>query len=185
MKKKIVHKNKIRWGLPLIILMGIAVLLSMAYMTYAIRLIIFLIQNPKLMPIVVLLITLFPLLALDFIFFPVFKGVLFELIRKEDSGLVLYTTGIEINRLFLEWKKIKSISFNSGRINRKDFFRGFGLPALQEIYILDKKGKEYSCTIDIDYSLKKDRENNNLREIRDMLLGLEKARLISDWAQRF
>ena len=55
---------------------------------------------------------------------------------------------------------------------------------LQKIFILDKKGKEHSCIIDIDYYLKKNRDKNNLRQIRDLLLGLDKLSLLSDWAEK-
>ena len=57
-------------------------------------------------------------------------------------------------------------------------------PVLQKIYILDKKGKEYSSIIDIDYFLKENREDNNLRKIKELLYGMDKLELISDWAEK-
>ena len=119
-----------------------------------------------------------PLIILNIIFLPIVKLVL-----KQDFSL--YTSGVKIKKKYIEWKKIKSISFQTGRLKSDEaFFRGFKLPVLQRIFVLDKDGKEYSCIIDIDYYSKTKREDNNLRKIRELLLGMDRISLLSDWAEK-
>lgn len=180
MKKRLVHRNTVNWGLFILIITGFVAILTLIYLYYFVILLIrFNFLN---IPIIIWLTTL-PVLFLNIMLFPVCRTTFLSIIKKSD--FLLYTTGIKIKNKYFLWKQIKSISFKTGRYKgKKVFFRGFQLPMLQKIFILDKKGKEYSCIIDIDYYLKKNRDKNNLRQIRDLLLGLDKLSLLSDWAEK-
>jgi len=180
MKKRLVHKNNVNWGLFILIITGFVAILTLIYLYYFVILLIRF--NLFKLPIIIWLTTL-PLLVLNILLFQVCRTTFLSIIKKSD--FILYTTGIKINNKYLMWKQIKSISFKTGRYkSKKVFFRGVKLPMLQKIFILDKKGKEYSCIIDIDYYLKKNRDKNNLRQVRDLLLGLDKLSLLSDWAEK-
>ena len=97
----------------------------------------------------------------------------------------LHTDCIRIKNKNLEWKKVKSISFQTGRpIYDRTFNLGIKLPALQKIFILDKEGLEYSAIIDIDYYSKKNRKENNIKTISRFLAGMDKEYLIADWAEK-
>jgi len=120
-----------------------------------------------------ILFLLLPLVILDLIFLPV--------IRK--PRFILFDTGVRIKGTFLSWKEIKSISFQSGRINQENPLKG-RLPAIQRIFILDKKGREFSTLIDIDYFSKQDRKNNNLMKLNKYLFDMNKVSIISDWAEK-
>jgi hypothetical protein len=61
---------------------------------------------------------------------------------------------------------------------------GFKMPAFQRIFILDNDGKEYSCIIGIDYFMKKDRADNNIRLLQRIFHDIGKDHLISDWAEK-
>jgi hypothetical protein len=125
---------------------------------------------------------LIPVLAINIVFYPVTSSVYHRLMKKAD--ILVYDSGIRIKNKYLSWKQIKSISFRTGRTQRDySFFSGIKLPALQRIYLLDTKGKEYSAIIDIDYSLKANRRKNNLAVLQEALSGLNKTNIISDWAQ--
>ncbi len=180
MKKRLVHRNNVNWDLPILSVTSFVAVLTIIYLYYFV---ILLIRFSYLkIPIIIWLTTL-PILFLNILLFPVCRTTFLSIIKKSD--FILYATGIMINNKYLLWKQIKSISFKTGRYkSKKVFFRGFQLPMLQKIFILDKKGKEYSCVIDVDYYLKKNRDKNNLRQIRDLLLGLDKLSLLSDWAEK-
>ena len=179
MKKRLVHRNNVNWGIPILIVTGFVVLITILYLYYFVILLIKFNIN---LPIVVWLTSL-PILLLNMILWPVCRTTFFSLTKKSD--FLLYTTGIKINNKYLMWKQIKSISFKTGRYKcRNVFFRGFQLPMVQKIFVLDKKGTEYSCIIDVDYYLKKNRDKNNLRKIRELLFGLDKLSLMSDWAEK-
>lgn len=180
MKKRLVHRNNVNWGFPILSVTSFVAVLTIIYLYYFVILLIRF--NLLKLPIIIWLTTL-PILFLNLILFPVCRTTFLSLIKKSD--FLLYTTGLRINNKYFLWKQIKSISFQTGRLRgKKVFFRGFKLPMLQKIFILDKKGKEHSCIIDIDYYLKKNRDKNNLRQIRDLLLGLDKLSLLSDWAEK-
>jgi len=183
MEKKVIYKSKIAFGWFFHFLFFFILFLN-AVMFFYIAQIVFLFIE-KLVFNIISIIFFLPLVILDIFLFPILKVVFLNLIKKEEYTIIIYNEGIEINTLFLEWKKIKSISFQTGRlITGNDFLRGFKLSAIQKIYILDKKGKEYSCAIDIDYFSKKDRSKNNLSIIKGILHEQNKIFLLSDWAEK-
>lgn len=183
MKKRLVYRNTVNWGWLIYTVSILVLVITLIYLYYFINLLLFIIRTPTLQKLIILVITSVPIILLNIFLIPVMKTLVGKFFKK--SELKLYTTGIKIKKNFLTWKKIKSISFQTGRLQgKKAFFRGFQLPIIQKIFILDKKGKEYSCIIDVDYYLKKNREKNNLRKIRDLLLGLDKLSLLSDWAEK-
>ncbi len=180
-KKRLVHRADINWGWLPLTTATLVFLIDFFYFFYFFQYIILAINTSNFSSIIVL--TLIPILVLNGLFFPVLKALILRIMKKTDFQL--YTTGIKIKGKLLNWSQIKSISFKTGRYKgKKAFFRGHRLPALQSIFILDKKGKEYSCIIDIDYSSKKNRKENNLRKIREFLLGMDKISLLSDWAEK-
>ncbi|MBT6821222.1 hypothetical protein HN827_00480 [archaeon] len=124
---------------------------------------------------------LIPVLILSYGSYPIIRSW-----SDKKSDFVISKEGIKIKKTFLEWKQIKSISLNTNRMKSKIpyYMKNFSLPTLQEIYILDKKGKEYFTNIDIDYSFKKNRITNNYVKIRDVLIDMDKIVLMSDWAQK-
>jgi len=177
-KKRLVYNCRVHWGNFVYVLTFVIFLLTLTFLLYAIQAFM---KYALTFYLIVILFGLFlPLIVLNIIFLPVMKDIILK-----KSELVLYTTGFKIKNKFLMWKQIKSISFNTGRLKKRTaFFRGAQLPMLQKIYILDKKGIEYSCNIDIDYWGKKKREENNLRKLNEFLLGLNQVSLLSDWAEK-
>jgi hypothetical protein len=133
----------------------------------------------------VLLLFFIPVLALDTVLYPVFDSIIRKTVKKEKYSLIVSHKGIELNNKLHLWDGIKSISFQTGRLEH-DYkaFQGFKLPALQRIYLLDKEGKEYSAAIDIDYFLKEKRNKNNLIEAKKEILDLGRMNIMSDWAEK-
>ena len=120
-----------------------------------------------------------PIFLLDLLMMPLIKSVL------KLYDFELHTDGVKIKNKKIEWKKVKSISFQTGRlIYDRKYDSGLKLPVLQKIYVLDKEGKEYSAIIDIDYFSKKNRSKNNIRKITKFLDGMNKEYLIADWAEK-
>ena len=183
MEKKVIYKSKISIGWFFHLIFFLVLFLNIIMLFYITQ--IFFLFIGKSVFNVISFIFFIPILFLDIFLYPILKVVFLTLIKKEEYSIIIYNKGIEINNLFLEWEKIKSISFQTGRlITDNDFLRGFKLPAIQKIYILDKKGKEYSCAIDIDYFSKKDRSKNNLNIIKGILHEQNKIFLLSDWAEK-
>lgn len=120
-----------------------------------------------------------PVLILDILLLPLIKSIL------KLHEFELHTDCIMIKNKNIQWKQIKSISFQTGRlIYDRSFNFGFKLPALQKIYVLDKEGKEYSAIIDVDYYSKKNRKENNIKKIHKFLIGMDKEYLVADWAEK-
>jgi hypothetical protein len=168
-------KVEINWGLPLYIFAGIIFFL----LIISISLFIVFQMYP------ILSVFILPLFLLNVLLYPIHKSMLFHVLKKENPVFVIYKEGITIKDRHFLWDKIKSISFDTGIIRVDTAFRGFKLPYLQRIYIDEKGEKEHTCIIDIDYSLKSNRTENNLNKIRDELVDLGKANIISDWAERY
>jgi hypothetical protein len=104
-----------------------------------------------------------------------------NLIRPDQ--IIVYSEGIEIHSRFFKWNTIKSISFKTNRFKRP-FSKSSWLPAYQELYLLDNKGKEYAFKIDIDYWMKKNRDDNNTRRVSDALVEAGQVAKLSDWAEK-
>ena len=120
-----------------------------------------------------------PVIILDVLLLPLVKSIL------NLHEFELHTNSVKIKNKTLVWKKVKSISFQTGRlIYDRNFNLGLKLPALQKIFVLDKKGKEYCAIIDIDYYSKKKRKENNIRRINKFLVGMDKDYLVADWAEK-
>jgi hypothetical protein len=134
---------------------------------------------------IVVSILILPIIILNILLYPIHKSIFFHALRRQIPVFVIYKEGITIKDKHFLWDRIKSISFDTGIIRVDTAFRGFKLPYLQRIYIDEKGEIEHSCIIDIDYSLKSDRTENNLNKIRDELVDLGKANIISDWAERY
>jgi hypothetical protein len=166
---------EINWGLPLYIFAGIILLLLISSISL---MIIYKLQ-------IILAIFILPILILNILLLPIHKSMIYHLLKKKDPVFVIYKEGITIRGRHFLWDKIRSISFDTGIIRVDTAFRGFKLPYLQRIYIDEKGEIEHSCIIDIDYSLKADRTENNLNIIRDELVDMGKANIISDWAERY
>jgi hypothetical protein len=165
---------RINWGIPVYIFSLFVVILNLVFSYYLI-----VYFHP------ISLLFFIPALILDFIFYPVFRSLIFSIVKKTHYDLVISGKGIEINRKLHLWENIKSISFQTGRIvHNNTFFQGFKLPAMQKIYILDTEGKEYSAAIDIDYILKGNRGKNNLILAKAELYDLRKMGILSDWAEK-
>ncbi|MFH2020460.1 MAG: hypothetical protein ABIJ34_03540 [archaeon] len=131
------------------------------------------------------LILILPLAMLNFFMYKIIKVFLLSLLGKPHFELEVFDSGIRIKNEYLQWHKIKSISFQTGRlIHDREFSKGFKLPVFQRMFVLDKSGKEYSCIIDIDYFMKENRSHNNLRKLNTLMYDLGKASLISDWAEK-
>jgi hypothetical protein len=185
MKRKLIYRCSVKWGWLILLVTALVFFLTVIYIYYLGKLVIFVIRNPVMITKLIVVVTAIPLVVLNILFFPVMRTLFLKFMKKEKYDLQIYNTGFKIRDTFLEWKKIKSISFHTGRLQGKTaFFYGYKLPIMQKIFLLDKEGNEYSCVIDIDYYLKKDRDKNNLRKIRELLLGLDKVSLISDWAEK-
>jgi hypothetical protein len=118
-----------------------------------------------------------PLILLNIFLFPTLKVLFYQ-------DVFLYDLGIKIRGSFLDWKKIKSISFSSGRYMDSKFWSGLKLPAVQKLYLLDNDGNEHVGVIDIDHSLRSSRSRNNLLRMNEQLHILNKSHLISDWAEK-
>jgi len=171
--KKLVYQAVIRWGWQLNFLGYLLVLFDITF---------FILVFQTSLERVLLAI---PLLVLNIILFPLLKQIILSFIGKRFIEFELYTKGITIKNKYLGWKDIKSISFQSGRlIYDTRFYHGFKFPAFQRIYVLDNEGKEYSAIIDIDYWSKKDRKNNNLRKLNELMMGMDRTSILSDWAQK-
>jgi len=183
MAKRIVYKNRINWGLCSYVAFLLIFFITLINIFYLFSLVKIIVVNPDLGAVLIFIISLSITIILNVMIFDFYKSIYNIIFRKYD--FILYNTGMEIKGKYFEWRKIKSISFNTGRrFNKKLFYKGFKLPVLQRIFILDKKGKEHSVVIDIDHPLRKDREKNNLRVIRDHLYGMDKISLLSDWAKK-
>lgn len=180
MKKRLIFKSQIKWGWLLI---AIGATLIIGDIITVIYIIMGLIKDYQL--IFISLILIIPLIILNYLLYPITKSILYWILKKNNHNLELFTTGIKIKKKMFKWEKIKSISFQTGRlIYDSKFFSGLKLPALQKIYILLKNGKEISSTIDVDYFLKNKRENNNLRKLNELFFGMDKQDILSDWAQK-
>jgi hypothetical protein len=162
---------KINWGIPVYILSLIVFTLNLGFIYYLVN---------SFHPVIFLF--FIPAFVLDIIFYSVFRTLL---LTKYKYTLIISPKGIEINRRLHLWDSIRSISFQTGRLEH-DFtaFHGIKLPVLQRIYILDREGKEYSVVIDIDYFLKGERKKNNLILAKEMLADMGKTAIISDWAEK-
>ncbi|MBT3720311.1 hypothetical protein HN789_05485 [archaeon] len=120
-----------------------------------------------------------PIFVLDLLLMPLIKSIL------KIQEFELHTDSLKIKNKKIDWKKVKSISFQTGRlIYDRVFYKGFKLPTLQKIFVLDKEGYEYSAIIDIDYYFKKKRQENNIRIINRHLLAMDKQYLVADWAEK-
>jgi hypothetical protein len=181
MKKRLVFRCVPRWGV-LLSITGVFVL-TISFIQIFFLILAFISNNDLIFLVFSFIFLFIPLITLNIIFFKINKVTLYKILNIKKSNLIVFTTGIKINKNYLKWNKIKSISFHRGR-KKKDFYYGLGLPSLQKIYILDKKGIEYNTIVDVDHFLKTNRKKNNLRKIMDLLMGLDKEDLISDWAQQ-
>ncbi len=167
-------RARINWGIPAYIFSSIIFVFNLVFIYYF-----FIYLNPLIFAFYI------PVFALDIIFYPVFLSLFFNIFKKDDYDISISKLGIGINRKMHLWDKIKSISFQTGRIvHDNTFSQGLRLPALQRIYLLEKDGKEYSAIIDIDYYLKEKRDKNNLVAAKEELFYLGKMGIISDWAEK-
>jgi len=167
-------RARINWGVPVYVFSFIILLLNFCFAYYFI-----LYYHP------VIFLFFIPAIALDIIMYPVYKSVFNRALDRNHYDLLISNKGIELNRRLHLWDAIKSISFQTGRLAH-DYtaFQGIKLPALQKIYLLDREGKEYSCAIDIDYSLRGKRNMNNLIFAKEELIHLGKIPMLSDWAEK-
>lgn len=167
MKSSLIFKANVEWGW-----LGKFVSLLLLFLNLIFVVLIFLTS-----PVFVLF--GFPILILDFLLIPLIKSIL----RLHDFEL--HINCVRIKNKTIEWKQIKSISFQTGRlIYDRTFNFGVKLPVLQRIFVLDKEGKEYSAIIDIDYYSKKNRKENNIKKIHKFLIGMDKDYLVADWAEK-
>ena len=111
MKKRLVHRNNVNWGFPILSVTSFVAVLTIIYLYYFVILLIRF--NLLKLPIIIWLTTL-PILFLNLILFPVCRTTFLSLIKKSD--FLLYTTGLRINNKYFLWKQIKSISFQTGRL---------------------------------------------------------------------
>ncbi len=167
MKSKLVFKAIPEWGWLGILITIILLLLNIFFI-----MLLFLTSY-------VFIIFFLPVVILDAVFFPLIKSM-FRIAEFE-----LHTDSVKVKNRILKWKDVKSISFQTGRlIYDRDYDKGFKLPALQKIYVLDKKGEEYSAVIGVDYFFKKKREDNNIKRLTKYLNGMNREELIADWAEK-
>jgi hypothetical protein len=163
----LIYKPNIRWGY-----LGTSVFLFILLLN------LFFIALMFITPLILIFFGI-PIILLDILLLPLIKSIL------KVTDFELHTDGLTIKKKKIFWKEVKSISFQTGRpIYDRNFNSGFKLPALQKIYVLDKKGLEYSAVIDADFYLKKNRNKNNIRIISKFLLGMDKQDLIADWAEK-
>lgn len=167
-------RSSINWGYPIYILAFFVFSLNLLFLYYFI-----LFMHP------ISFLLFLPTLALDIVFFQVYRGIFLNLFRKDNHDLSISFKGIELKKRFHPWESIKSISFDTGRVEYDNSFcSGIRLPALQKIYLLDNDGVEHSGIIDIDYSLKNMRDKNNLIEAKRAITNFGRINLLSDWAQK-
>jgi len=179
-KKNLVYKANINWGYPLYLVGGIILLLDLVLMFQLVMM--FLVNVSAFVPFIVFSL---PIIILNIILFPLIKSIIFLMLNKKYCEFELYTTGIKIKNKFFKWSQIKGLGFSTGRhIEDKFFYEGKKLPVYQKLFMSDKEGKEYSCSIDVDYYFKQHRKQNNLLKIEEFLLGLDKIDLIGDWAEK-
>lgn len=167
MKSKLIYRAEVEWGW-----LGTLMIFLIVFLNFSFLLLIFMTST-------VFLFFGIPIFLLDIVIFPLLKSIM------KRHEFELQTDSVNIKNKKIEWKRIKSISFQTGRlIYDRSFNTGFKLPVLQKIYILDKKGREYSAIIDVDYYSKKNRTKNNIYKISKFLDGMNKDYLIADWAEK-
>ncbi len=182
---KSILKVKVNWGWLVYSLFSLIQLINFFFFYFFYSIIYSANSYNILSSLFIVLLIFLPIFVLNAFFNPVNRSILLNFIWKEKTECILYKEGIKLKRNFLVWNKIKSISFQSGRpITDYSFYKGIKLPALQRLFILDKKGEEYSCIIDIDYFFKQKRGKNNILLFREALVELGKSHLISDWAEK-
>lgn len=166
-KSNLIFKAEVSWGWIGKIIFTILILLNLSFI-----ILLFLTSS-------IFVFFGLPILILDLLLIPLIKSIL------HLHEFELHTNCIKIKNKIIEWKEVKSISFQTGRlIYDRSFYLGLKLPVMQKIYVLDKKGQEYSAIIDIDYYSKKNREKNNISKITKFLDGMNKEYLLADWAEK-
>ena len=184
-QKKLILKTTANWGWLAVLVSLTTTLMTAAYIFYTINLFLGMKTYFIWQLALISILGFIPIAILNYFLYPVNKTIIFEILGKEYHEILIYTTGMEIKGKYFLWKNVKSISFDTGRMSKGAFFRGFKLPYPQKMYILDNESKEYSCIIDIDYTFKNNRENNNLRKIKKALFDFNKIDIMSDWAERY